>query len=113
MHHWGQSVCRRGYSCSSNSSVCIPQSFTEGMPRRMRDDTMKIHKETLQCQQAGAEQTLFKQHKDFLELELRKFRRRKLLQFHDLERDLLKAVSRDAGCVWAQRVAAAGGRGCQ
>jgi hypothetical protein len=36
---------------------------------------------------------LQKQHKDFLELEVRKFKRRKLLQRHQLDQDQLREVN--------------------
>ncbi len=59
----------------------------------MRDESMKQHKETIQEAHANAEGSLLKQHKDFVEFETRKFRRRKLLQYHQLEQDLLKDVT--------------------
>lgn len=51
---------------------------------------MKSHKESLQHQQSDAESGLVQRHKEFINLEIRKFRRRKILQMHQLEQDLLK-----------------------
>ncbi|KAK2187434.1 hypothetical protein NP493_165g02019 [Ridgeia piscesae] len=68
----------------------VRKSFSDGTSRRTKDDTLKSHKETLQQRQTGAEQNLTKQQKQFIDLELRKFRRRKLLQLHELQQDLLR-----------------------
>ena len=59
----------------------------------MREESIRSHKESLQQQQADAEQKLQRQHKDFLDLEIRKFLRRKLLRLHMLEQTLLREVS--------------------
>ena len=72
-------------------SFCF-QSFEDSTPKKAREESIRSHKETLQQQQADAEQKLQKQHKDFLELEIRKFRRRKMLQLHNLESNLLREV---------------------
>ena len=60
-------------------------------PRR---DTLRNQKDSLKQQHQEAGQCLGEQHRRFLELEIRKFRRRKLLQFHLLEQDLLREVCR-------------------
>ncbi|KAI0220730.1 Serine/threonine-protein kinase TAO1 [Lamellibrachia satsuma] len=68
----------------------VRKSFSEGTSRKTKDDTLKSHKETVQQQQTGAEQNLTRQQKQQMDLELRKFRRRKMLQFHELTQDLLR-----------------------
>lgn len=67
---------------------------------------MKTHKEGLQQQQGNAEQRLHKQHTEYTALELRKFSRRKLLQYHQLAQELLKAVSVDDAVLVLRRVSA-------
>lgn len=44
-------------------------------------------------QEQQEEQRMIRNHKDYLDLEVRKFRRRKLLAYHQLEQDLLREVS--------------------
>lgn len=63
------------------------KSMPDVSPRR---DTLRNQKDSLKQQQQEAGQCLAEQHRRFLELEIRKFRRRKLLQFHLLEQDLLR-----------------------
>ncbi|KAG1657880.1 Serine/threonine-protein kinase TAO1 [Nymphon striatum] len=59
-------------------------------PKKQRDESIRCHKETLQNMQAAAGQRLQHEHKRYIELEIRKFRRRKLLEYHNLEQDLLR-----------------------
>lgn len=47
-------------------------------------------KDNLKLVDAQEEQRLIRCQKEHLELEVRKFRRKKLLQFHQLEQDLLR-----------------------
>lgn len=54
-------------------------------------DTLRVQKD-IKAQHLEAEHTLTNHHRAFLELEKRKLRRCKLLQFHLLEQTLLKAV---------------------
>ena len=42
--------------------------------------------------EVAAEQKLVEKHKQYMELEIRKFRRKRLLQYHQLEQDLLIEV---------------------
>lgn len=60
-------------------------------PRR---DALVKRKESLKLQQQEASVALTEQHRRFLELQIRRFRRRKLLQFHLLEQDLLREVAK-------------------
>ncbi|RWS13556.1 serine/threonine protein kinase TAO1-like protein [Dinothrombium tinctorium] len=53
-------------------------------------ESLKNHKESLQRNQASAMQRLQHDQSGYLRLEIRKFRRRKLVQYHQLERDLLR-----------------------
>lgn len=43
--------------------------------------------------QKDAELHLDKRQRDYIEIEIRKYRRRKLLQYHTLEQELLREVS--------------------
>jgi hypothetical protein len=56
---------------------------------------MRVYKETLARRQKDAEFRLEKHQKDSLDFLLRKFKRRAILSFHNLEQRLLKEV----GCV--------------
>lgn len=62
----------------------------ETTPKKQKGDTLRSHKEGMQQMQAAAGQRLHREHKEYQELEVRKFRRRKLLQYHQLEQDLLR-----------------------
>jgi thousand and one amino acid protein kinase len=68
----------------------VRKSFGDGTPKKLREESMQTHKKSLHHQQSENEQKLQRQHKDFLELEIRKFRRKKLLQYHQRELDLLR-----------------------
>ena len=46
---------------------------------------------------AQESQRLVRGQKDRLDYEVRKFRRRRLVQYHDLEQDLLREVGRGGG----------------
>jgi len=54
---------------------------------------MRLQKDSLKQQHTEAEQAILQQHRLFLDLELRKLRRCKLLQMHLLEQSLLSEVS--------------------
>ena len=55
-------------------------------------DSLRLQKDSLKQQQGEAEQTVLDQHRSFLDLELRKLRRCKLLQMHLLDQSLLSEV---------------------
>ncbi|XP_022235603.1 serine/threonine-protein kinase Tao-like, partial [Limulus polyphemus] len=59
-------------------------------PSRQRDDALRSHKEDVLHRQAVAVHRLQREQTDYHKLEIRKFRRRKLLQYHQLEQDLLR-----------------------
>ena len=54
---------------------------------------MRVYKETLARRQKDAEFRLEKHQKSLLDFALRKFKRRAILAFHNLEQRLLKEVS--------------------
>jgi len=56
-------------------------------------DSLRSQKDSLKLQHVEAEQALTNHHRAYLDLEIRKLRRCKLLQFHLLEQNLLKEVS--------------------
>lgn len=55
-----------------------------------RDEALRCHKEDLQQSQAEALMRLQRHQATYLRLEIRKYRRRRLLQYHRLEQDLLR-----------------------
>lgn len=52
----------------------------------------RTQKDNLKLVDAQDEQRLLRRQKEYLELEIRKFRRKKLLSFHQLEQELLREV---------------------
>ncbi|XP_013387339.1 serine/threonine-protein kinase TAO1 isoform X2 [Lingula anatina] len=68
----------------------IKKQIDDGTPKKVREENIRTHKETLQQQQQQEEGKLINQQKVILEKEIRKFRRRKLLQYHTLEQELLR-----------------------
>lgn len=62
-------------------------------PKRQRDATLQSQKENLKQMEAQEEQRLARGQREYLDLEIRKFRRKKLLNFHTLEQELLREVS--------------------
>ena len=73
--------------------ICLFQEIDSGTPKKERDDALKLHKDRLMTRQKEAEIRLEKQHKDSIDFEIRKFRRRKLVQYHSLEKEQLQEVS--------------------
>ena len=55
-------------------------------------DSLRLQKDSLKQQQVEAEQSVLEQHRLFLDLELRKLRRCKLLQMHLLDQSLFSEV---------------------
>lgn len=68
-------------------------SMDDSTPKRQRDATLQSQKDNLKQAEAQEEQRLLKVQKSYIELEMRKFKRRKMLMFHDLESQLLRDVS--------------------
>ncbi|CAG9834637.1 unnamed protein product [Diabrotica balteata] len=65
-------------------------SQDDSTPKRQRDATLQTHKDNLKVVDALEEQRLLRCQKEYLELELRKFRRKKLMTYHQLEQELLR-----------------------
>lgn len=65
-------------------------SQDDSTPKRQRDATLQSQKENLKLVEAQEEQRLIRAQKEYLELEIRKFRRKRLLAFHALEQELLR-----------------------
>lgn len=68
-------------------------SMDDSTPKRQRDATLQSQKDNLKQAEAQEEQRLLKVQKGYIELEMRKFKRRKMLMLHDLENQLLRDVS--------------------
>lgn len=68
-------------------------SQDEVTPKRQRDATLQSQKDNLRQMEAQEEQRLARGQREYLDLEIRKFRRKKLLIFHSLEQELLREVS--------------------
>ena len=64
----------------------------ERLTKKERDESVKTQKESMQYQQSKKETSLSRQHKDIVDVEIRKFRRRRLLQLHQEEATFLKDV---------------------
>ncbi|XP_046387066.1 serine/threonine-protein kinase Tao isoform X2 [Ischnura elegans] len=65
-------------------------SLDESTPKRQRDATLQTHKENLKQIEAQEEQRMVRVQKEYLELEIRKFRRKRILIYHSLEQELLR-----------------------
>nr|CAD7203688.1 unnamed protein product [Timema douglasi] len=66
-------------------------SLDESTPKRQKDATLQSQKDNLKQMEAQEEQRLLRSQKQYLELEIRKFRRKKLIVFHSLEQEILRA----------------------
>lgn len=73
-------------------------SMDDSTPKRQRDATLQSQKENLKQAEAQEENRLLKGQKSYIELEMRKFKRRKILILHDLESQLLQDVSMQHNC---------------
>ena len=71
----------------------VIQEIDNNTPKKERDDTLRAHKVRLQQRQKEAEERQANTHKDAMEFELRKFKRRKLMSMHKLMQDQLRDVS--------------------
>lgn len=71
-------------------------SMDDSTPKRQRDATLQSQKDNLKQAEAQEESRLVKGQKSYIELEMRKFKRRKMLIFHDLENQLLHDVRYDS-----------------
>jgi len=65
-------------------------SQDDSTPKRQKDAALQSQQENLKQIEAREEQRLVLGQKEYLELEIRKFHRKKLLAFHSLEQELLR-----------------------
>ncbi|GBP04374.1 hypothetical protein EVAR_71351_1 [Eumeta japonica] len=65
-------------------------SMDESTPKRQRDLTLQSQKDNLKQAEAQEEQRLLTLQKKYIELEMRKFKRRRLIMLHELEDQLLR-----------------------
>lgn len=68
----------------------MKRDIDNSTPKKERDDTIRLRKDRISQRQREEEVRMEKQHKDSMEFEVRKFRRRKLIQYHSIEQDLLR-----------------------
>ena len=61
-------------------------------PKRQREAVLSQHKENFKELDAAETQRMARGQKEQLDREVRKFRRRRLVKYHDLEQDLLREV---------------------
>uniref|UniRef100_A0A8D8CT17 non-specific serine/threonine protein kinase n=2 Tax=Culex pipiens TaxID=7175 RepID=A0A8D8CT17_CULPI len=65
-------------------------SMDDSTPKRQRDATLQSQKDNLKQAEAQEEQRMLRVQKNYIELEMRKFRRKKMVLLHDLENQLLR-----------------------
>uniref|UniRef100_A0A0K8TKZ0 non-specific serine/threonine protein kinase n=1 Tax=Tabanus bromius TaxID=304241 RepID=A0A0K8TKZ0_TABBR len=65
-------------------------SMDESTPKRQRDQTLQSQKENLKQAEAQEEQRLLRGQKQYIELEMRKFKRKRMIALHELEDQLLR-----------------------
>lgn len=68
----------------------IKKNIDSNTPKKEREDALRNQKDAITIRQREQEQVLDRQQKDSLEYEQRKFRRRRYLQHHELEQQLLR-----------------------
>lgn len=61
-------------------------------PKRQREAVLSQHKENFKEMDATESQRMARNQKEVLDREVRKFRRRRLVKYHELEQDLLREV---------------------
>lgn len=68
----------------------LKKEFSGDCSARHREDALRSHKEEVHQRQTASLQRLQREQGDSHRLEIRKFRRRKLLQYHQMEQNLLR-----------------------
>lgn len=68
-------------------------SMDESTPKRQRDLTLQSQKDNLKQAEAQEEQRLLRVQKQYIDLEMRKFKRKRMIMLHELENQLLRDVS--------------------
>ena len=79
------------------------QNIDSTTPKKEREDAIRNQKEQVTLRQKQLEERLVREQKEKLEYEVRKFRRRRYLQHHQLEQELLREVSNycvDSTCLF-------------
>ena len=67
-------------------------------PKRQREAVLSQHKENFKEMDATESQRMARNQKEVLDREVRKFRRRRLVKYHELEQDLLREVRHFLPC---------------
>ncbi|CAG9791443.1 unnamed protein product [Diatraea saccharalis] len=65
-------------------------SMDDATPKRQRDATLQSQKDNMKQAEAAEEARLVRSQREYLELELRRFRRRRMLALHHKEQELLR-----------------------
>ncbi|KAJ2942793.1 hypothetical protein O0L34_g14980 [Tuta absoluta] len=65
-------------------------SMDDATPKRQRDATLQSQKDNLKQAEAAEEARLVRAQREYLELELRRFRRRRMVALHHKEQELLR-----------------------
>ncbi|RZF35769.1 hypothetical protein LSTR_LSTR014902 [Laodelphax striatellus] len=65
-------------------------SMDDTKPKKQRDAYLQSQQDNQKQMELQEEQRLLRSQKEYLELEVRKFRRKKLLSFHSLEQEILR-----------------------
>lgn len=65
-------------------------SMDESTPKRQRDLTLQSQKDNLKQAEAQEEQRLLRVQKQYIDIEMRKFKRRRMIMLHELEYQLLR-----------------------
>lgn len=68
-------------------------SMDESTPKRLRDATLQSQKDNLKMAEAQEEQRLLMDQKNYIELEMRKYKRQRMHVLRDLESQLLRDVN--------------------
>ncbi|XP_058823516.1 serine/threonine-protein kinase Tao [Topomyia yanbarensis] len=65
-------------------------SMDESTTKRQRDATLQTQKDNMKQAEAQEEQRMLRVQKNYIELEMRKFRRKKMMLLHEVENQLLR-----------------------
>ena len=72
--------------------IVISQNIDSTTPKKEREDALRNQKVEMSIRQKELEENLDRHQRNLLEFEIRKFRRRRYLQHHQLEAELLREV---------------------
>lgn len=75
-------------------------SMDESTPKRQRDLTLQSQKDNLKQAEAQEEQRLLRVQKQYIDLEMRKFKRKRMIMLHELENQLLRDVTFFYSKIW-------------